>query len=117
MKRLLTNNCDVLLSICYKEFETYTLIVNYVDVTAFGNEIVKLTLDTTDVDLINRIKYCEDESEMIQATKEGIMLVLNENCKCCKEIKHETTKLNTRYYFEEKIQMTFRNMIKDFINS
>lgn len=114
MKRLLKHNCNLTLALNYYDFGVYELIVNHQDF--FDEAIIKLTTKTSDLDLINRIKYNEDVEDRIKATKEAMLLVFSDHRKCCMEIKHKIDKYNNcvTYYYEEQIQKTIWNTWKEF---
>lgn len=113
MKRLLKNNCKLTLAINYVDFGTYDLIVNHQDF--FGESMVKLNAHTSDIDLINRIKYSEDNDNVIAATKEAMLLVFAENRKCCMEIKHQIVNYSTEYWFEDTIHNSAYVAFKNYV--
>lgn len=110
MKQLFVKECQVLLSTSYKDFGIWELIVNYVDSDSFGDQFKKLTMETSDFDLINQIKVGS-----IEAAKKGILLVLNDNCRCCKEIKHTINQYSVKYYFEVSVEKSIKNIINELM--
>ena len=110
MKQLFVKECQVLLSTSYKDFGIWELTVNYIDPESFGNEIVKLTMETMDFDLIEQIKLGS-----VDSIKKAMLLVLNNHCKCVKEIKHTENRYSTKYYFEICVEKSIKNIINELL--
>ena len=113
---------DVTLSILEDGIGVYKLIVNYSDPNSFRDDIVKLSLTTTDRNLVERLKFVEkkvddkiliDDDAIIKANEEAIMMVLSENGMCCTAVKHTKTKHGVQYYFEQTVQTRIKDVIKD----
>lgn len=117
-----TYPCDATLSITHSNIDEYKLTVNYSDPNSFGNDVVKLSSITNDVNFINRLKFIEkkvgdkilmDDDAIIAANEEAIMKVLSENGMCCTAVKHTNTKHGVQYYFEQTVQTRMKDVIKN----
>ncbi len=117
-----TYTCDVTLSILEERLGVYKLIVNYSDPNSLGNNIVKHSSITNDVNFINRLKFIEkkvgdkilmDDDAIIAANEEAIMKVLSENGICCTAVKHTNTKHGVQYNFEQTVQTKMKDVIKN----
>lgn len=117
-----TYPCDVTLSISHHNIGEYKLTVNYSDPNSFGNDVVKFSSITNDIDFVNRTKFIEknvgdkilmDDEAIIAANEKAIMKVLSENGMCCTAIKHTKTKHGVQYYFEQTVQTRMKDVIKN----